>query len=84
MNFIFKEEIIDYDFTYSNSHSTILFLHGWGGNKFSFLSTINLLKNKHNILTITMPTNQPTKPKPNNPNYWTDVIPEINQQNQKS
>lgn len=61
MNFIFKEEIIDYDFTASKTHSTILFLHGWGGNKLSFLSTINLLKNKHNILTITMPTNQPTK-----------------------
>ena len=34
----------------------IVFLHGWGGNKNSFKSTINLLKHKFNILAVTMPT----------------------------
>lgn len=56
MNFLFKGEIIDYNYTFANSKHTILFLHGWGGNKNSFRSTINLLKNKFNILTITLPT----------------------------
>lgn len=56
MKFIFKSEIIDYDYFDSNSKNTILFLHGWGGNKNSFLSTINLLKNTFNIISITMPT----------------------------
>lgn len=60
MNFIFKGTIIDYEFIDSNSKSTIIFLHGWGGNKNSFLSTINLLKHKFNILTLTMPTVEDT------------------------
>ena len=60
MNFLFKQEIIDYDFLNTKKSDTILFLHGWGGNKFSFASTINLLKNKYNILTLTMPTIQNT------------------------
>ena len=84
MKFLFKGEIVDYDFLYlreendSNStneniinvsfnqntinfkKNTIVFLHGWGGNKNSFRSTINLLKYYFNIFTITMPTIQPT------------------------
>ncbi|MBE5741548.1 MAG: alpha/beta hydrolase [Clostridiales bacterium] len=60
MNFIFKQEIIDYDYIYSRKGSTVLFLHGWGGNKKSFLSTINLLKPNYNILTITIPTTDKT------------------------
>lgn len=56
MNFIFKGEIIDYDFIFNKNKPVILFLHGWGGNKFSFIKTINLLKNKFSILTLTMPT----------------------------
>ena len=40
----------------NSSNETILFLHGWGGDKNSFKSTINLLKHKFNILTVTMPT----------------------------
>lgn len=61
MNFIFHGEIINYDFFNTNSSDTILFLHGWGGNKFSFASSINLLKSKYNILTLTLPTTSPTK-----------------------
>lgn len=61
MNYLFKNEVIDYDFSFSkNNTETILFLHGWGGNKFSFQQTINLLKSHYNILTLTMPNIQPT------------------------
>ena len=60
MKFLFKNEIIDYDFLNIQKEKTILFLHGWGGNKFSFSQTINLTKNHFNILSITMPTTQPT------------------------
>lgn len=56
MNFIFKGEIIDYDFYLNKNKPTIIFLHGWGGNKYSFQATINLLKNNYSILTLTMPT----------------------------
>ena len=60
MKYLFKNEVVDYDFFNTQNKDTILFLHGWGGNKFSFLQTINLLKNKFNILSVTMPTIQPT------------------------
>lgn len=56
MNFIFKGEIVDYDFYPNKKMPVIIFLHGWGGNKFSFIKTINLLKNKFSILSLTMPT----------------------------
>ncbi len=57
MNFLFNSEVVDYDFyKKTDTTQTILFLHGWGGNKFSFTQTINLLKQKFNIITITMPT----------------------------
>lgn len=55
MNLIFKSEIIEYEHI-GNGNKNILFLHGWGGNKNSFQTTINLLKNKFKILSITMPT----------------------------
>lgn len=65
MRFLYKQENIDYDFFKATNCNTttqnILFLHGWGGNKFSFASTINLLKCNYNILTITLPTITPTK-----------------------
>lgn len=59
MNFLFKGEIIDYSHLKTNK-KTILFLHGWGGNKNSFIQTINLLKKNYSILTLTMPTISPT------------------------
>lgn len=59
--FIFHGEIIDYNFFKANkTDNCILFLHGWGGNKNSFASTINLLKTKYNCLSITLPTIEPT------------------------
>ncbi len=60
MKFLFKNEVLDYDYHFSNQKKTILFLHGWGGNKFSFQTTINLCKKNFNVLTITLPTTQPT------------------------
>ena len=60
MNFLFKNEVIDYDFLNINKLDTIIFIHGWGGNKLSFSKTINLLKPNYNILTITIPTTLPT------------------------
>lgn len=93
MNFLFKGEIVEYDFLCTNNENVknltdknfenllnenaknvlsnsneninlksdvILFLHGWGGNKNSFRSTINLLKHQFNILAISMPTIAPT------------------------
>lgn len=61
MYFLFKKELIDYEFLNAQSGSTILFLHGWGGNKHSFITSINLLKSKFNILTLTLPTINKTK-----------------------
>ena len=60
MNYLFKNEVIDYKFINNQKNKTILFLHGWGGNRFSFQQTINLLKHQFNILTVTMPTIEPT------------------------
>ncbi|MBQ9795455.1 MAG: alpha/beta hydrolase [Clostridia bacterium] len=60
MNYLFKSEVVDYDVFNNGKAQTILFLHGWGGNKFSFQQTINLLKNQFNILSITMPSIDPT------------------------
>ena len=60
MRFLFKNEVVDYDFFNNEKSETVLFLHGWGGNKFSFSQTINLLKNQFNILSLTMPTISPT------------------------
>lgn len=61
MNFIFHGEIIDYQYINSHKEKTILLLHGWGGDKNSFLPTIKILKTRFNILTLTMPTVNPTK-----------------------
>lgn len=60
MTYLFKNEVVDYDFFNNKSNDTILFLHGWGGNKFSFYQTVNLLKSQYNILSITLPTISPT------------------------
>lgn len=60
MRFLFKNEVVNYDFFNNKKSETVLFLHGWGGNKFSFFQTINLLKNQFNILSLTMPTTTPT------------------------
>ncbi len=60
MNYIFKQEIIDYEFLPNSNKQTILFLHGWGGNKNSFLTTLKLLSAKYSIISLTMPTTSTT------------------------
>lgn len=61
MTYLFHTEKIDYDFfKVSNTSITILFLHGWGGNKNSFTKTFPYIKQKYNILSITLPTISPT------------------------
>lgn len=65
MKFLFKQEVIDYVFINSKQENTILFLHGWGGNLNSFFKTIQLCKNRFNILSLSMPTILPTV------NAWT-------------
>lgn len=60
MKFLYKLESIDYDFLNINSEHTILFLHGWGGDKNSFLQSINLVKNQFNVLSLTLPTMKET------------------------
>lgn len=74
MKCLYKAEIVDYDYFYNSHKETILFLHGWGGNKFSFLSTANLLTSRYNILNITIPTIQPTKEVWNMQNYCDLVL----------
>lgn len=56
MHFLFKNEVVDYDFINNKKNKTILFLHGWGGNKYSFSKTINLTKKNFNVLSVTLPT----------------------------
>ncbi len=60
MNYLFKGELIDYEYTFNSHLNTIVFLHGWGGDKNSFFRAITLFHNNCNILTITIPTINPT------------------------
>jgi len=60
MRFLFKNEVIEYEYFGKENKETILFLHGWGMNKNAFISSIRLLQTKFRILTITMPTIYPT------------------------
>lgn len=55
MYYLIKSERIDYDYI-GGHNDTVIFLHGWGGDKHSFRSTINILKQNYNILSVTLPT----------------------------
>lgn len=83
MNFLFKSEIIDYEFSYGKE-KTVLFLHGWGADKNAFASTENLLKSKFNILTLTMPTIKETTCVWTLQDYATLVLNLLNLHNIKS
>lgn len=72
MNFLFNGESINYDYI-CGKQNTILFLHGWGGNKHSFKSLISLCKNKFNIIAITLPTTKETNKVWSVPLYATAV-----------
>jgi len=55
MIYLFKGYQIDYDYTFNNKKTTIIFLHGWGGNKFSFCQLEKFLNQNFNILKISFP-----------------------------
>ena len=57
MYFLYKTYFIDYEYINCNKSKTILFLHGWGGNKNSFAYLKKFLKSNFNLLIISFPPN---------------------------
>ena len=57
MYFLYKTYFIDYEYINCNKSKTILFLHGWGGNKNSFAYLKKFLKPNFNLLSISFPPN---------------------------
>ena len=55
MVFLFNSHPIDYEYINSKSSKTILLLHGWGGNKSSFIKLIRVFKSRYNIITLSLP-----------------------------
>ena len=55
MLYNFKSYVVDYDYCFNDKKNTVIFLHGWGGNKHSFELLKKYLINSHNILSISMP-----------------------------
>lgn len=55
MTLIYKGFKIDYTFDFLNKEKNLLLLHGWGGDKNSFLFIKNCLKIRFNIIAISFP-----------------------------
>ena len=55
MIFLYKTHQIEYEYIFSSLPKTLLFLHGWGGNKDSFLKAKKILSSQYNTLTISFP-----------------------------
>ena len=55
MNLLFKSFNVEYDFENSNKNTTIMFFHGWGGNKNSFALLHKYLSKDYNLLSISFP-----------------------------
>ena len=55
MIYLFKGYQVDYNYIFNNKTTTIIFLHGWGGNKNSFSNLERYLINNFNILKISFP-----------------------------
>ena len=55
MTFLYKSYDVDYEYTSLSHPNTLLLLHGWGGNKDSFISVKKVLKHNYNIFAISMP-----------------------------
>lgn len=55
MTFLFKGYQVDYDFINNSKPSTLVLLHGWGGNKSSFLNLDKYFQSKFNVLKISFP-----------------------------
>ena len=46
---------VEYEYLFGNHSKTLLFLHGWGGNKDSFAKVKKIFKSSYNILSISFP-----------------------------
>lgn len=55
MILLYKTYCIEYEFNFKNKAKTILFLHGWGGNKNSFIKANKFFNNLYNTITLSMP-----------------------------
>lgn len=55
MRFMFKGNLVEYDYNFLGNASTILFLHGWGGNKDSFAGCKKFFSRRFSTLTISLP-----------------------------
>lgn len=55
MYFSYKTYLVDYEYIYNQNNETIVFLHGWGGNKHSFNYLKKYLETNYNILSISLP-----------------------------
>lgn len=68
MKLNYKSYSIEYDYIYNSHPNTIIFLHGWGGDKNSFAFLYPYLKT-YNLLSISFP------PYFSKPNYHDAILP---------
>lgn len=57
MTFLYKTYVVEYEYLFAQHPKTILLLHGWGGNKDSFIKLKQVFKSRYNILSLTFPPN---------------------------
>lgn len=55
MIFLYNTHPIEYEYNFNNSPTTLLLLHGWGGNKDSFAKIKKVFKSRYNILSLSLP-----------------------------
>lgn len=55
MTFLYKTYPVDYDYICKSGSPTILFLHGWGGDKNSFSQAKKFFSFQYSILSISLP-----------------------------
>lgn len=81
MILLYKSYTVEYEYIDGNHNQTILLLHGWGGNKDSFIKLKNVFKCSYNILSISFPplniyqTSSSKSPFDNNLNFNSSTIP---------
>ena len=55
MFLLYKTYSIEYEYLLSNSPHNLLLLHGWGGNKDSFIQIKRIFSSKCNIVSVSLP-----------------------------
>lgn len=55
MFFIYKTYYVEYDYSSLNKPKTLLLLHGWGGNKNSFIQLKKILASQFNVFSFSLP-----------------------------